>query len=728
MRLRTLYILSYAFILAIVLVIFFSVSEFRIKPAVKALSIDQLQETSYFAASTIESYLESAFFFLQKFLLKSTENFESLSKDQIIAFEASFEDQPYFSGMMLLDEDGRLLYSFPRNFSLLGLNLSRQYFQEDTIAARGPSHYFTNSLLSLISNEPTVSIVYQLPTNQRLIVDLNLNRINSLFEEVPFKENSQIMITDRLGTVIVSPDQDQVLNRKNIPFAMIQQSGSRFIELDRQTWLGFVVPIQMSNWRVVLLYPEEVAFYAYNIFQQTSVVGILSTIMVLIFVILAISNALTLSLDRIQEVISKFLESKVFSVLTFESGLVRIREFENLKARFSEFTQIISKREHELIRAQKRFETIVNNIPSVVFRIRAQNNKIEITYLSPQAEKLLGPENMALTKNLDLFKDFIFPEDIREFEFQLGKAAAAKDLFMWAGRIQLFGNIRWIQIKAQRSSLEEEDIWDGVIDEVTNQVKFQESMIQQEKMLMIGSLSAGMAHEIKNPLSAIFQSLEIIESLLKKSPDEHPQKKLLENQLDFIKQSGIRINIIIRDLLAFSRQPEEGKELHDIIELIKTSYDLFHRSIREEMFPLIKRVKVDFHVLGKIPPVPCFPNLIEQVFINLFQNAFDAFCEIQSERKEFIIDVMIASTPDKIEIKLRDNGPGIPEKIKRRIFEPFYTTKAVGKGTGLGLAICYFIIVTTHHGSIEVESYSGQGTTFIISLPLNQEESAGKAC
>ncbi len=716
-------ILSHALILVLAIVFIVFVSEIRIKPEIKNLSISQLQETSFFAASTIESYLQSAILLLESNILETASNLESQNQRQTQNFEKLFTHQPYFSGIMILDAEGRLTYCYPPKLSYLGLNLSKVFLQNEVSSLGDNAYFFTNSLLSIINDEPTVAIVRALPNGNYLVLDLYLKNINSLFQSVPFKEYNEIMITDSYGTIIASQNWSHVQERKYLAFASSQPTGFQEIQYNQKNWLSFVLPVSLSNWRVVLLYPEEVAFMAYGIIQQTTLAGIITAIGFLAFVILAISNAFTRSLEQIEKAISNLQKKREFGLFSFEIDKLQIKEFEVLKNRFLDFTRTIANRENELIRAQKRFETIVSNIPSIVFRIKIENQLIKLTYLSPHADQLLGTENLELLNHLDFLVDVILPDDKKEFLSLLDKSYRTKERFQWAGRVQLSGYIRWIQIKAQRSLVEAEETWDGVIDEITNQVKFQEAMLQQEKMLMVSSLSAGMAHEIKNPLSAILQSVEILEGLVKKSPAEHPNKKFIESQLDFIKQSSIRINVIIRDLLAFSRHPQEGKEHRDILELIKISYDLFYRSLRREVFPFAHRVNVEFHVLGKIPLIPCYPNLIEQVFINLFQNAYDAFAEIQNERKNFTIDIVVSKTIDKLHIDFRDNGPGMPDKVKRRIFEPFYTTKSVGQGTGLGLAICYFIIVNAHRGHIEVESLSGKGTTFKIWLPTDPEAS-----
>jgi PAS domain S-box-containing protein len=272
------------------------------------------------------------------------------------------------------------------------------------------------------------------------------------------------------------------------------------------------------------------------------------------------------------------------------------------------------------------------------------------------------------------------------------------------------------------------------IDDVTARVRLEEMMVQTEKMLSVGGLAAGMAHEINNPLGAILQGCQNVTRRLSVDLPKNQEAaeetgvdlQRLHNYLeargipqfvDDIREAGKRAAKIVADMLAFSRRsemsflPADLRELLDIsTRLASSDYDLK----KKYDFRQIEIVREYDPALGD---VKCDKTEIEQVVLNLLKNAAHAMADNPSQGENRII-LRTGKEDNFARIEVIDNGPGMDERTRKRVFEPFFTTKEVGLGTGLGLSVSYFIITEQHNGSMSVESSPGKGARFIIRLPL----------
>lgn len=256
----------------------------------------------------------------------------------------------------------------------------------------------------------------------------------------------------------------------------------------------------------------------------------------------------------------------------------------------------------------------------------------------------------------------------------------------------------------------------------------QSQLIQSEKMASLGELTAGIAHEIQNPLNFVnnFSEVnaelitEMKEEILKGNIDEVMQiAKDIEDNERKINNHGKRADAIVRGMLQHSRKNVGHKEFTDINALVAEFLRLCYHNIKANDKAFHVEIKTDFDTtIGKINIIP---QDIGRVLLNLFNNAFYAVKEKTIVYKDDIesnpsVTVSTKKMASKILIIINDNGSGISEKIMNKIFNPFFTTKPAGKGTGLGLSLSYDII-KAHGGEIKVESKEGEGATFIIELP-----------
>jgi PAS domain S-box-containing protein len=272
------------------------------------------------------------------------------------------------------------------------------------------------------------------------------------------------------------------------------------------------------------------------------------------------------------------------------------------------------------------------------------------------------------------------------------------------------------------------------IDDVTEHARIEDIMMQTEKMMMVGGLAAGMAHEINNPLGAIMQNAQNIERRI--SPDieanhkaarevgislelvrAYLEKRGILGFISHIREAGSRSSKIITSMLHFSRKSESRIEQADLATTIDRVLELAANDYDMKKSYDFKHIQIVRTYDRSLPPVAITVLEIEQVLLNIIKNAAQAIAGANLSRKPSITVRTHRGGPLAL-IEIEDNGPGMDEQIRHRIFEPFFTTKEVGVGTGLGLSVSYAIITNNHQGSIEAWSQPGEGTRFTIRLPI----------
>jgi len=257
----------------------------------------------------------------------------------------------------------------------------------------------------------------------------------------------------------------------------------------------------------------------------------------------------------------------------------------------------------------------------------------------------------------------------------------------------------------------------------------QSQLIQSEKMASLGELTAGIAHEIQNPLNFVNNFSEVSHELLIEMKEELNNGDLeevreitndIEQNLEKINDHGKRASDIVKGMLQHSRSSDGKKEPTDINALADEYLRLAYHGMRAKDKSFNATLETDFD--QSIGLVNISPQDMGRVVLNLITNAFYAVDEkkkSEAEHYEPTVSVSTKKEANKIDIKVTDNGNGIPKKILDKIFQPFFTTKPTGQGTGLGLSLSYDI-VKAHGGELKVETKESQGTTFIIILPLSK--------
>ncbi|MEN8153834.1 MAG: ATP-binding protein [Acidobacteriota bacterium] len=276
------------------------------------------------------------------------------------------------------------------------------------------------------------------------------------------------------------------------------------------------------------------------------------------------------------------------------------------------------------------------------------------------------------------------------------------------------------------------------MDDVTTRVRIEDMMIQTEKMMSVGGLAAGMAHEINNPLGGIMLG---VQNIMRRLSDDLPSNiekanecgvdfnkitEYLEKQkimyfLDVILRSGERASDIVTNMLNFSRRSGDQMIACDIDDVLDKTVELAANDYDLKKKYDFRHIEIIREYAPNLPLVPCVKNEIQQVILNLLKNSVYAIFEEDNKIKEPKIILRLKRVENLAWIEVEDNGPGMDAETSKRIFEPFFTTKDIGVGTGLGLSVSYFIVTNIHKGSMYVESAPGKGSKFIIKLPFEEK-------
>ena len=260
----------------------------------------------------------------------------------------------------------------------------------------------------------------------------------------------------------------------------------------------------------------------------------------------------------------------------------------------------------------------------------------------------------------------------------------------------------------------------------------QDRLVQTEKLASLGQLTAGIAHEIKNPLNFVnnFSALssELIDELndvLKPAALDGKTREeidelthMLKGNLEKVVQHGKRADSIVKNMLLHSREGSGEHRPADINAIIEESLNLAYHGARAEKSGFNITLKRDFDPAAGM--IDLYPQEITRVFLNLISNGFYAATKRKEAGEEGFEPMLTATTKslgNKVEIRIRDNGTGIPLEVKEKMFNPFFTTKPAGEGTGLGLSMSHDIVVKQHGGKIDVQTEPDVFTEFIITLP-----------
>jgi PAS domain S-box-containing protein len=392
--------------------------------------------------------------------------------------------------------------------------------------------------------------------------------------------------------------------------------------------------------------------------------------------------------------------------------------------------------EQEMARMRLDLKSIIDSMPSVLVGVDCN---CAITAWNKEAYRSTGvPARQAMGRP---FKEF-FPH-LETYLGEVREAVQAQcEVDTRRIALQQDGQLRHLEVMVYPLMARGSDGAVIRVDDVSSRVRLEQTMVQTEKMVSVGGLAAGMAHEINNPLGAITQSAQNLERRL--SPDL-PRNQLVADSLgveladvrryleargipgfiEAIREGANRAAHIVTDMLNFSRTSDSKRRPESLNDMVKTALRLAGNDYELKRRYHFRHVTLSRSFAEDLPTVTCDATGIEQVVLNLVRNAAQAMTEADTTDPSITLQTSLQD--DMLQLMVEDNGPGMTEATRKRAFEPFFTTKDVGVGTGLGLSVSYFIIAEQHGGSLSVASSPGKGTRFTLRLPLDQPDQSDQS-
>lgn len=360
--------------------------------------------------------------------------------------------------------------------------------------------------------------------------------------------------------------------------------------------------------------------------------------------------------------------------------------------------------EDALKKSEQRFRKFVESVTDYVYTVEVKNGKAAKIIHSPDCLAVTGYRAEEYDADRLLYSNIIHEDDrpdvTRHHEIIISSGVCKSFGYRI---IHKDGSVRWMINTPVAHYSETGDLasYDNFIKDITKEKELEGKLIQSEKMASLGVLSAGIAHELKNPLSIILRGIELLEV----SDTQHNRS----TALSLMKDAVFRADKITRDLLSFSKNSPLKTESVEFKVVLDETISIINPTLQMD------RIKPRFSIPSSLPKVMIAASELKQVLINLINNAYEAMDK----------DGNIAITAEEgtgeegkniVRITVADNGTGIPEEDIENIFDPFYSTKKQSGGTGLGLSVVKGII-EKHEGVIKVESEVGKGTSIVVELP-----------
>ncbi len=430
---------------------------------------------------------------------------------------------------------------------------------------------------------------------------------------------------------------------------------------------------------------------------------------------------------------------------SFIKTLAQIKNYqENLEEQVRERTHELQVRTDQLAREmkirqekQREYRLVVENAADAIFLVQES----KVIFPNPKTFELFGVNRSDFSACT--FFDFIAPDHRKRIaernqailEGMTDPQTASFELVHPKGSV-------WVQLNTIYTDWGDRPATLNFMRDITELRKAQQNLVQSEKMLSIGGLAAGMAHEINNPLAGMMQNAQVVINRLSQDMPanlaaadragismaalkQYMNDRKIISSLELINTAGQQAAEIVENMLNFSKNNSTGKSGHDIRTILDNSLVLAENDYDLKQQYDFKTIQIEKQYDPKTPDGLCESSKIQQVFFNILKNSAQAFKDRQCNGSSPRIILRTYQENKFVCVQIEDNGPGMDEKTRKKIFEPFFTTKPVDVGTGLGLFISYFIVVEDHSGMLDVEPARSRGTCFTVRLPAIEKNKAG---
>ena len=387
---------------------------------------------------------------------------------------------------------------------------------------------------------------------------------------------------------------------------------------------------------------------------------------------------------------------------------------------FDDITELRKKRDElregrleaqtRLSRTDRQLDRILNTITDVIWTSEVRDEKLEFKYISPAIERLTGRPPAELLGNSDAYLSCVYEEDKEKLsnyikEFLQGNREFADTEYRLN---HTDGSTRWIRSRVIRESKDGAFSFHGVITDIDKEKKTAKALFQAERLASLGTLSAGLAHEINNPLGAMMLTTE---SALRSLQSHGPVNEQVSRSLNKVMDQIDRCSSIVDGVLMFAKNETSKKSLHSMSAVARRARDMIlFKAKPKKITVTLKESDSDLTAVVNMTEM-------EQVLVNLLSNAIDASPPASE------IEIQIRQLNQEIEVSVHDDGSGMDDSMKKMAFDPFFTSKRESGGTGLGLSMCHTII-SNHGGTIEIhnsEIKKGAELRFRIPITTNNQ-------
>lgn len=687
----------------------------------------------------------------------------------------------HFVRIMLLDEAQRVVFSLPDGPTMVDFPVLRDP-QGSGMHGRG---YRLGSPAPLPdTGEVVVYISEAIEGGWQLVGALRLTTLQEHVLQLLPGDDNAVLLADAYGNLIAHPDLTRVQRQENIGhLSLFRPDGERAhnaepavqrVRYDDETWFACTAMVAGPDWTIVTLKRQGAVL--------SEVAGKMIIFLLLLTVLLTVfAVSLLAELEwAIARPLAGFCQSiRLVSGGSYDlppSGGEQLAELAAIDREFRDMAATVRQREAALRRTRAYVQQMMDAMPSAIIALDGHGRVVR---MNPAALRRTGH---AVTPGGTPLAELL--PDHAETAARLTAAMARRTPVDRERVVTLIGShyrYEEVSLYPMGSGMTGAPEGDGGvlrIDDVTDRVRMEEVLVQSEKMLSVGGLAAGMAHEINNPLGAILQGAQNIQRRLADGLPANEQvaarlgcslpviraylaeRRVLEF-LDSIREAGCRAANIITNMLEFSRNSGARRTTVDLHHLLDRTLDIAASDYDLKKRYDFRNIAIVRDYAANLPPVVCSEQEITQVLLNLLRNAAQAIAaRPENARPENVWPGSMRADGTRPEgkgtdappaplaetgsgeprivlrtrregawmrIDVQDNGTGMPEDVRRRVFEPFFTTKEVGVGTGLGLSVSYFIITRNHAGTFDVTSEPGRGTTFTLRLPLPGNDQAPEA-